>query len=469
MTNKPGRHSFRERLDYMIDKLRTDILSGVLQAGAYLPAESTLAKQFQLSNKSVRKGLDTLVQESLIVKIDRVGSMVLDVAQERIRIHFGCSASLSQDFLIDELIAAFHRQHPGIHVFPVTLNDFNHVHSASEMINNGMLDVISLNSTQFQEMTENGLTALLDPLEPDAGLYPIATEAFLAQGVMYAYPISFSPVVLCYNRSHFREAGVPEPDSYWTWDDLIEAAETLSQRLGKHAVYFVPASENRYSVFLLQSGLHTVTDATGRPTLSADTAKSLSVYSGLVNNHRIFPKYLAGDHEDETISLFVNGQVSMVLATYFNLNAFKNLALDYDLAPLPTLKPRDPQRMLMITIGAAVAANSRQKEAARQFVRFLASEEAQSLIREKTVSIPARKLVAESPASSELNRPSRYLMYRELLPAFFYHSELGLPIDALRRFRKLLNAYWSELIGEEELHEEMSKLIQLERQQGQPV
>ncbi|MFS0722482.1 extracellular solute-binding protein [Paenibacillus sp. 1P07SE] len=463
MTNKPGRHSFRERLDYMIDKLRTDILSGVLQPGTYLPAESTLAKQFQLSNKSVRKGLEALVQESLIVKIDRVGSMVLDSAQERIRIHFGCSASLSQDFLLDELIASFHRQHPGIHVFPVTLNDFTHVTSATEMINNGMLDVISLNSVQFQELSENEQTELLDPLEPDAGLYPIATEAFWSNGSLYAYPISFSPVILCYNKTHFQEAGLPEPDSYWTWDDLIGAAETLSERLGKHAIYFVPASENRYSVFLLQSGLHTVTDDSGRQTLSPDTMKSLSIYSGLVNNHRIFPKYLAGDHEDETISLFVNGQVSMVLATYFNLNAFKNLPLDYDLAPLPTLKARDPQRMLMVTIGAAVAANSRQKEAARQFVRYLASEEAQSLIREKTVSIPARKLVAESAATGSLNRPSRYLMYRELLPAFFYHSELGLPIVALRSFRKLLNAYWSNLIDETVLHEEMSQLIQQHR------
>ncbi|MCE3200860.1 extracellular solute-binding protein [Paenibacillus sonchi] len=459
MNNKSGRQSFRERLEYMVSKLRTDILSGILQPGAYLPAESTLAKQFELSNKSVRRGLDVLVQEGLIVKIDRVGSMVMESVKERIRIHFGCSSSLTKDFKLDDLIAEFHRLHPGIHVLPLALNNFDHVNSAMELINNGMLDVLSLNSTQFQELAENGSAGLLETLEPDPGLYPIASEAFLHNGALFAYPISFSPVVLCYNKAHFREADLPEPDSYWTWDDLIEAARKLSEKRGRHAVYFVPASENRYSVFLLQSGIRTMEDGEHHQTLSPETANSLNVYSRLVNNHQIFPKYLAGNHDDETVSLFVQEQVSMILTTYYNLNDFKDLSLDYDLAPLPTLKAKDPQKTLLVTIGAAVVENSRQKEAARQFVSFLASPEAQRMIRERSVSIPARKRIAEMAVDDHLNRPSRYLMYRELFPTFSYLRDLGLPIAVLQSFRKLLNAYWSRMIDETTLYEEMGRLI----------
>lgn len=169
-------------------------------------------------------------------------------------------------------------------------------------------------------------------------------------------------MVLCYNKAHFREADLPEPDSYWTWDDLIEAARQLAEKRGRHAIYFVPASENRYSVFLLQSGIQTVADGTEHRTLSPETANSLSVYSRLVNNHQIFPKYLAGNHEDETISLFVQEQVSMILTTFFNLNEFKALTLNYDLAPLPRLKTKDPQKTLLVTIGAAVVGNSRQRK-----------------------------------------------------------------------------------------------------------
>lgn len=233
----------------------------------------------------------------------------------------------------------------------------------------------------------------------------------------------------------------------------------MAEKRGRHAIYFVPASENRYSVFLLQSGIQTVVDGTEHRTLSPETANSLSVYSRLVNNHQIFPKYLAGNHEDETISLFVQEQVSMILTTFFNLNEFKALTLDYDLAPLPRLKTKDPQKTLLVTIGAAVVGNSRQKEAARQFVNFLASVEAQKIIRERTVSIPARKRIAEMSTADHLNRPSRYLMYRELFPTFSYLKDLGLSIAVLKSFRKLLNAYWSKMIDEETLHEELSLLI----------
>lgn len=458
MNNKSGRQSFHERLDRFVGKLRTEILSGTRQAGSYLPSESTLAKQFQLSNKSVRRGLEQLVEEGLIVKIDRVGSMVTDTVQEKIRINFGCNPTLTSDFLLDELLAEFHKKNPGIHVRPITLNNFEHVQSAAEMMDNGLLDVVSFNSLQFQEMVEKDIHQMLDTLDIEDALYPITNEAFKHNERLYAYPISFSPVVLCYNRAHFQEADLSEPDSYWTWDDLINAAAKLSEKRGRHAVYFVPASEYRYSVFLLQSGLDSMEDSSDkRRRLGPQTAHSLEVYSKLVNNHTIFPKYLAGDHEDATIPLFEQEQVSMILTSYFNLNELKHSSLDYDLAPLPRLKRRDPQKTLLITIGTAVVANSREKEAARKLLEFLVSSEAQSLIRERTISIPARKQIAEMQVKDNLNRPSRYLMYRELFPTFFYHRELGIPISVLRSFNKSLNAYWSNMIDEQTLLEELSK------------
>lgn len=61
--------------------------------------------------------------------------------------------------------------------------------------------------------------------------------------------------------------------------------------------------------------------------------------------------------------------------------------------------------------------------------------------------------------TDHLNRPSRYLMYRELFPTFSYLKDLGLPIAVLKSFRKLLNAYWSKMIDEATLHEELSVLI----------
>lgn len=450
MSYKSDRPTFQERLDHFVNVIRTDILNGIRQEGTYLPSESTLAKQFQLSNKSIRKGLDQLVEEGLIVKIDRVGSMVTPHSKETITINFGCPLSLTTDFMIDELIAEFSRRNPGIHVRRITLNPLNYVRSAEEMIQNGLLDVVALNSPQFQEWHELGLTPLLEELAPDKAIYPITESAFFAEDKVYARPVSFSPVVLCYNKRHFREAGIPEPDSYWSWDDLIGITSELADRRGRHGIYFLPASENRYSIFLLQGGRgrKELPDGSGR----LHMLEGLDKLHELINNRRIFPNYWAQGN-DETIRLFAEGQVSAILATYFNLNEFANMDLEYDICPLPTLRLGDPQKTLMLTIGTAVVRQSPAKEAAIRFMEFLSSADAQMLIKQKTISIPARKEAAEAAdGTGVINRPSRYYMYREMFPSFAYHRELGLQIRELRTFSRFLKEYWSGMIDERELH-----------------
>lgn len=458
MSYKSDRPSFQERLDHFVSVIRMEILNGIRQEGTYLPAESALAKQYQLSNKSIRKGLDQLVEEGLIVKIDRVGSMVTPRAKEAVTLNFGCSQSLTTDFLIDGLIHEFERQNPGIHVRRITLNHFDYVKSAEEMMANGLLDVVAFNSPQFQEWSEEGLVPLLEELQPDPGIYPIAEEAFRFEGRTYGRPVSFSPVVLCYNKRHFAEAGVPEPDSYWTWDDLMEAAARLSRLRDRYGVFFLPASENRYPVFMLQgSGKHPDSGDTAG-TLGSRIAGGLSKLHELIGNRDIFPHYWAQGN-DETIRLFAEEQVSVILATYFNLNELANLPLEYDICPLPCLRRGDPQRTLLLTIGMALVRHSNNKEAARRFVGYLSSAEAQNLIRDRTVSIPARKESAERGNGEGVKHPSRYAMFREMLPSFAYHRDLGLTIGSLKLFTRWLKEYWSDMIDEETMRGKLQELL----------
>ncbi|MDI4645937.1 extracellular solute-binding protein [Cohnella hashimotonis] len=456
MSYKLDRPSFQERLDYFVNVIRTDIINGIRQDGTYLPAESALAKQYQLSNKSIRKGLDQLVEEGLIQKIDRVGSMVTPRPKASITLNFGCPISLTTDFLIDDLIAEFGRRNPGIHVRRITLNHLSYAQSAQEMIDNGLLDVVAFNSPQFQEWTEEGLVPLLEKLESDPDIYPIAEEAFIVDGVSYAKPISFSPVVLCYNKRHFREAGIHEPDSYWTWSDLMRESTRLSKARGRHGIYFLPASENRYPVFLLQGMNRRPSGANGREP-GDDMQRGLQALNGLIGNREVFPNYWAQGN-DETVQLFAEGQVSVILCTYFNLNEFAHLPLEYDICPLPSLQRGDPQRTLLLSIGMSLVRHSKWKEAARRFVDFLASADAQNVIRERTASIPARKASAEQPTAEGRNQPSRYAMFREMFPSFSYHRDLGLQIKDLKQFTKWLKEYWSDMIDADTLRIKLGEL-----------
>ncbi|MMZ71557.1 hypothetical protein D1872_349950 [compost metagenome] len=60
-------------------------------------------------------------------------------------------------------------------------------------------------------------------------------------------------------------------------------------------------------------------------------------------------------------------------------------------------------------------------------------------------------------------------MYRELFPTFSYLKDLGLPIAVLKSFRKVLNAYWSKMIDEETLHDELCVLISEQDDNDQKV
>src|SRR5690606_38960792 len=62
----------------------------------------------------------------------------------------------------------------------------------------------------------------------DSTFYPAALGAFARDGVQYGLPVTFSTVLLYYNQDMFDAAGVAYPDESWTWDDVIAAAENLT-------------------------------------------------------------------------------------------------------------------------------------------------------------------------------------------------------------------------------------------------
>lgn len=75
-------------------------------------------------------------------------------------------------------------------------------------------------------------------------------------GKLYALPLAFNPVFLCYNRRVFRRRGVAEPDGSWNWDDLLRHAELLTDAGPEGvscyglAILFTP---NSYIPFVFQN------------------------------------------------------------------------------------------------------------------------------------------------------------------------------------------------------------------------
>ena len=463
MKKRISRSTFNDRLERMIEEIRRDIVTGKYAVGNYLPSESALARMYQLSNKSVRKGLERLVDEGLILKINRVGNRVIGTGNETaVTVTLGCSESIERDFELKRLLDDFHEQHPAIRVKTVKLvnpaGPANYLQMAEPYLVNGVVDVVTMNHMNFQEFIENDCLHMLEPLPADPDVYPFLRESFTFEGVPYVQPLAFSPVVLCYNKEHFRKAGVPEPDSTWTWNDALRVAERLARPGERFGIYFYLLSENRWPIFLLQSGTAFAWDENGEIDIS-DTPlmDNIRFVKRLIDHPYLFPKYLT-ESSDDVNQLFVQEKVSMMLSSYFSLNELKHTTIPYDISLLPYF---DRPAALTVMIGMAVSRHSRRKDAALRLVRYFASRRVQQFIREETVSIPASKPVAEQVGGEKrkFNRPPHYSMFREHLPFLRTQKDLNLTNEQFFLVRNLLKKYWSGMIDEQTLCDEIRKQL----------
>jgi len=462
MQGKPSRKTFRSRLDEMVNQLRKDIMNGNIKSGTYLPSETSLADQFHLSNKTVRKGLDQLVLEGLIVKIHRIGSMVTEPAQRSvITITLACTYSIERDLELTKLIHDFETEYPSIRVKTILITS-DYTLFVKDNMDSGMIDVFTMNHLNFQEFKEAGILPLLEPLPINDGIYTFLTKSFTYEDKLYVQPLIFSPIVLCYNKTHFQDASLPEPDGSWTWDDLLRSAAILSGINQRYGFYFHLLSENRWPVFLLQSGEKFTWDANGHCDISGSRLlDSIKLCKMIIHNKDIFPQYMSeGSHDVD--QLFSQGKISMMLTNYMSMNDYKHLNLPYDISPIPYIE--DP-KTLTVMIGMAVNTFSKEKEAAQLFIQHLSSEKSQRLILNQTLSIPSIKAVAESvdlDDAYDLNRPTRFPMFREGLGTMRRHHDLNLTVAGFKILRNLLKMYWSQMIDEEALCIQIKKEITLE-------
>lgn len=446
MPNKSGRKTSPLRLNEMVDSLRQDILRGTFPVNNFLPSEADLAKRFHLSNNTVRKGLDVLVDERLIEKIPKVGNRVMaPAAESSVVVRFLYYSSIAKEAEIHLLLEQFHKRYPHIQVQALQLPPGD-VHSVfKQFIDMDLVDLVTVNNVNFQALSELGLTDRLDPLEADPQAYPFLSDTYFVNGEQFVRPFTFSPVILCYNRDHFEQARLPEPDSSWSWDDLFHAAKELSIPQERFGIFYDVQSHNRWPIFMIQSDFFFDRERRDelRDQIRTKLADSLDIPAKLLKLEHVFPLSIS---DAEAGELFAQGKISMMLTTYYKLNELRQADVAYEIAPIPTFHE---QRTLLLSIGLAVNRKSKVKGAAKLVADYLTSYEAQLIIRQRTLSIPANKLAAEWKGEESIYRPSRFSMYREIIPTFRTIGQLGLKTTELLDVLKAARLYWSGLSDKE--------------------
>jgi len=439
------RQSFHQRFKHMVDTIRDGIYEGQYKNGDFLPAETRLMELYSLGKHSVRSALEVLVKEGLIEKVDRVGTRVCYAAPAQITLRFGLYPSLYEEANLKEIVAMFHQENPHIKVELIEL-PYHQVESVKSLTQLGIFDVLTVNTFDFNYFKDQDGLDLLEQqvIQPDR--YPFLNDLFSVDGRLMLQPIIFSPVIMCYNKKHLREQRLFEPDGTWTWEDLRHLLRQLKET-DRRSIFFHLSSVNRWPIFLMQQGVKFNRNEEGRLTMTewADGFAMLSMLRDLVHEEGLYPLGLGKYSEED---LFLQEKVSVIFTTYFKLNRLRNASFSYDIAQLPQGKKK---ATLLLSTGIAIYGKSSQKEAARCLMDFLASERIQSFIRKTTFSLPANKWIAESVETDVANKPQRAELYRETVPYYSTHEQLGLTMGEILIMGDCLKQYLSKLIDEQEL------------------
>jgi arabinogalactan oligomer/maltooligosaccharide transport system substrate-binding protein len=196
---------------------------------------------------------------------------------------------------------------------------------------------------------------------------PATLEAMTYRGSVYGLPLNFKVITLIYNKKL-----VAKPPR--TTGELV--AECKKQPVGAEGATCLvyPYTDFYYHAALMNAFGGRVFDPGPVPRLDApENEKAMALLLRWMDKDRILPR------EPSTVlttSLFNAGKAAMVFSGPWFLGEISP-EIDYGLAPLPTVDEAGgkPMRPWMTVEGVAVAAPSKHKEQAFDFVNFLTGPE----------------------------------------------------------------------------------------------
>ncbi|MBN1347207.1 MAG: sugar ABC transporter substrate-binding protein [Phycisphaerae bacterium] len=253
-------------------------------------------------------------------------------------------------------------------------------------------DVWTIDHTRLGYFARRGVLMRLDERiaeSPDVKLdacFPCTVETCKYDGHFYGLPHVFSPVCLVYNKSLFREAGVPEPSGDWTWDEFLDACKRLTKdrdgdgRIDQFAIEII-WSYHRWPIFVWQNGGEVFDPVADKYVLdSPEAVEAIRFQYDLVFKHHVSPSQLdqlEGVSSQQWDIRFAEQRVAMLTSTRYYLGRMKGFGgFEVGVCHMPRGKKKST-----IQIGSVVMvnANTRHADAAWRLAKFFHSARSQEI------------------------------------------------------------------------------------------
>lgn len=311
-------------------------------------------------------------------------------------------------------------------------------------------DVIQLAESSYAFAARGVLEDLTPYIENDDDIdiddyYENAIDAYTHDGRVYGIPLRLGTVIMLYNKDLFDKHGLDYPNEEWTWDDVIEAGQVITDHSeGIFAVNPLGGWWASTAQFLHSNGGRILSeDFTEFMLDSPESIAALELMQKIVNEYDISPSEA---QIPEGVDMWVSGKQAMLIDGPWHIEGSRQNVTDFEWDM--TIAPKGTQHATPIFSNAFhIPKTSNNKDAAWEVIKFWTGKEAQEILAAEHGETPTMKEVAES---------STYLDIGDLPPANFDSI-----IDAtLNSFAPEASLMWTE-INNEVVQEAMSRIINL--------
>jgi multiple sugar transport system substrate-binding protein len=236
---------------------------------------------------------------------------------------------------------------------------------------------------------------------------PALYDTFEFKGGQYAFPEQWSGNFLYLNRQLFDDANLRPPGRWehaWSFAEFLDSADALTKRDASGNVTqwgFVDTWVPYYSagLFGMNNGASWSSpwNNPGRMNFDDDAfIEGVQFYADLANKYQVAPK-TADQQSMSPMDLFARGKAAMAMGGHWRYSTLSETAgLDFDVTVLPVGPKGHGSWSDVGTTGLAISASSARKEAACEFVKFVAGPVGQAVIAESGLFVPALKSAMNS-------------------------------------------------------------------------
>ncbi len=358
------------------------------------------------------------------------------------------------------IVAGFEAQHPDIKV-TVEVSDWDTYWEKIRVLMAGGTppDVFAMDAPLYPDWQSRGVLLNLQPyIDADPsildGVYPVTMEAYKTRDGIYGLPRDFQTIVLYYNKDMFDASGVAYPNDTWTYDDFRAAAKSLTldkdgdgstDQWGFWAEALDP--EPFWGAVIWAHGGDIVDIPAGKTLIDSEEAMAgFQLIADMWLTDKSMPT--AQQLEQYGWDGFLSGISAMGVSGHWSVPEYNEAKLNFDVAPLP-IGPAG-RATGVNSAGFVIAKDSKNPDAAWEFVKYAFGDAGQSELAKIGLAIPIRESVAASPAYLEQPTPINHqlfvdaLAYAHLKPVFRGYEEWSAAMgDAL-------NLAWTEQLPLEE-------------------